>query len=113
MKLFLCVGYHCQEGNPVPQPCELGHYCPNTDLSGYGPQPCPRLHYRDDLGAEQVFYSAIRCYIVSLCNLMESNPPDSADMQSDTKVAILHLGILRRIFKNGMINVAQNPEIGY
>ena len=44
---------------------------------------------------------------------MESNPPDSADMQSDTKVAILHLGILRRIFKNGMINVAQNPEIGY
>jgi len=48
------TGYHCEEGNPVPTPCHLGHYCPNNDMSGYGMQPCPRLHYRDTVGAEQV-----------------------------------------------------------
>ena len=60
----IACSYHCQEGNAVPQPCELGQFCPNTDLSGCGPQPCPRLHYRDDFGAEQVFYSATRCYMI-------------------------------------------------
>ena len=56
--VILCTGFHCVEGNPVPNSCMTGHYCPNSDLSGYGPQPCPRLHYRDIVGAEQV---GIRC----------------------------------------------------
>ena len=58
------IGYHCLEGNPVPEPCDVGHYCPNSDLSGYGPIPCPRLHYRDVVGAEQV--SLIIIIIITL-----------------------------------------------
>jgi len=50
-------GRWCLEGDPVSQPCPVGHYCSAMNTSDCnadaGPQPCPVYTFRNETGGEK------------------------------------------------------------